>query len=80
MSGTNNEVIKEIECDRCDGRGEVPWEFPLWEQCPKCKGKKVITITKEEIDKEIAAYRQDIIDIDDEIQRLLEIFNEDNIE
>lgn len=68
-------MSKEITCKKCNGRGEVPWEFPLWEQCDKCKGTGKVIITKAQVDKEIANYRQDIMDIEDEIAELAEIFN-----
>ena len=70
-----NDEVKEIECSLCDGRGEVCWNFPLMETCQVCNGTGKYTITKNEVDEEIASLRLDIHDIEDEIQRLAEIFN-----
>lgn len=67
--------VKEIDCYNCHGSGQVSWDFPLMETCQLCHGSGKETITKAQVDEKIAHYRRDIMDIEDEIAELAEIFN-----
>lgn len=68
--------VKKIDCSTCGGSGQIPNDFPMGNRnCLMCFGSGKITITKKEIDEEIASYRQDILDIQEEIKELEKIFN-----